>query len=200
MNGTTIDQDKELADLLAAQRAVPAEAVAAKAVHAEADEAYQAARRRFQTTRARASLGQATAAEAKKTERTLDDAAEALRRAEDELEILGEKSAILAAAIAEARARRRARALPRVKAEGERIAGEAAQAFAILTRLAGESKALKAAIDDDFLLDATAGGFPVHAPEIAQLGSVPALASFLSSKALKELALDKFARASRAGS
>ena len=86
--------------------------------------------------------------------------------------------------------------LPDVKSEGERIAGEAAQAFATLARVASESKALKAIIDEDFHVDVTAGGFAVHAPEFLQLGSVPAVAGFLSSKTFKDLT-DKFDRVSK---
>lgn len=104
---------------------------------------------------------------------------------------------ILAAAIADTKARRRRAILPDVKAEGERIASEAAQAFAMLARLADESKALKAVIDGDFMLDVTASGYGVYAPEFAQLGSVPGVAGFLASKTFKELTLDKFERVAK---
>jgi hypothetical protein len=197
MNVTTIDQDKELADLVAAQQRVPAEAGEAKARLADAQEAFAAARKNYRAVSARASLGQATAAEAKKAERAMDEAADDLRKAEDQVEILGEKVAVLATAISQTKAKRRARVLPAVRAEGERIAAEAAQAFATLARLASESKALKAAIDGDFALDATTGGFPVYAPEISELGNVPAIAGFLASKTLKDHVLDKFSRVSK---
>lgn len=127
----------------------------------------------------------------------MDEAADELRKAEDEVEILGEKVAVLATAISQTKARRRARVLPDVKAEGERIASEAAAAFATLAWLASESKALKGVIDGDFLLDVTAGGYGVHAPEFAQLGNVPAVAGFLAPKTFKELTLDKFDRVSK---
>jgi hypothetical protein len=197
MKITPMNEDKELADLLAAQRNVPAEIEAAKAQLAGAQERFAAARKDYRGVSARASLGQATTAEENKAERAMDAAADALRRAEDQSEILSEKVSILATAIKQTKARRRARVLPEVKAEGERIAGEAAEAFGTLARLAAEAKALKAAIDGDFLLDVTAGGYPVHAPEVAQLGAVPAVAAFLSSKTFKELTLDKFERVSK---
>lgn len=197
MNVTPMNEDKELADLLAAQQNVPAEIGAARSQLASAQERFAAARRNYRAVSARASLGQATAAEAKKAERAMDEAADALRKAEDQSEILSEKVSILATAISQTRAKRRTRVLPDVKAEGERIAGEAAEAFAALARLATESKALKAVIDGDFLLDVTAGGYAVHAPEVAQLGTVPAVAGFLSSKTFKELTLDKWSRVSR---
>jgi hypothetical protein len=197
MNVTTIDQDKNLSDLLAAQLAVPAEAQAAKARLSESQENFAAARKVYHSASARASLGQAKASEVKAAERAMDEAADELRAAEDQAEILSEKTAILATAIAETRARRRKAILPDVKAEGERIASEAAQAFATLARLASESKALKAVIDGDFVLDVTASGDGVHAPEFSQLGSVPAVAGFLASKTFKETALDKFDRVSK---
>jgi len=197
MNATTINEDKELADLLAAQQNVPAEAEAAKSRLADSQEKFAAARKHFRGVAARASLGQATAAEAKRAERTMDEAADELRKAEDQVEILSEKVSVLATAISQTKAKRRARVLPDVKAEGERIAGEAAEAFATLARLAAESKALKAIIDGDFTLDVTAGGFAVHAPEFAQLGAVPAVAGFLSSRTFKDLTLDKFERVSK---
>jgi predicted nucleic acid-binding Zn-ribbon protein len=197
MNVTPINEDKELADLLAAQTRVPAEAVAAKARHADAREKFEAARKNYRATSARASLGQASANEAKRAERAMDEAADELRKAEDDVEILGEKVSILATAISQTKAKRRARVLPDVKAEGERIAGEAAQAFATLARLASESKALKAVIDGDFLLDVTTGGYAVHAPVCAQLGSAAAVAVFLASRTFKESALDRFERAAK---
>jgi hypothetical protein len=197
MNVTPINQDKELADLLAAQQNVPAEAEAARKRLDDAREKFEAARKHYRGVSARASLGQATAAEAKRAERAMDEAADELRKAEDDVEILGEKVAILATAISQTRAKRRARVLPDVKAEGERIASEAAQAFATLARLASESKALKAIIDGDFLLDVTASGYGVPAPEFSQLGNVPAVAGFLASKTFKELTLDKFERVSK---
>jgi hypothetical protein len=194
---THIDQDKELAELLAAQRGVPAEAAGAKSRLEEAQEKFAAARKYFHGVSARASLGQASKTEAKAAERAMDEAADELRKAEDQVEILSEKVAILATAISQTKARRRARVLPDVKAEGERIAGEAAAAFAILTRLADEARALKSIIDGDFVLDVTASGHGVPAPELAQLGSAPAVASFLASRTFKELTLDKFERVAK---
>lgn len=197
MNVTAIDQDKDLSDLLAAQRGVPAEAREAKARLEDAKTAFALARRNFHSVSARASLGQASKAEAKSAEQALDRAADELRKAEDHVEILSEKVAVLATAIADTMARRRKRILPDVKAEGERIVGEAAAAFATLARLAVESKALKTVLDGDFLLDITAGGFAIHAAEVAELGNVPAVCSMLSGKTFLEATLDKWTRVSK---
>jgi hypothetical protein len=161
------------------------------------DEEWRDRARAARETIAKAQAHDERKAEAKAAEQALDKAADDLRRAEDLVEILGEKVSVLATAIQQTKARRRARVLPDVKAEGERIAREAAAAFATLARLAAESKALKAAIDRDFVLDVTAGGYAVHAPEVAQLGSVPAVAGFLASKTFKDLTLEKWERVSK---
>lgn len=197
MNVAAIEQDKELAALLAAKAAVPAEAEAARARLDGARERFEGARGRYRTVAARASLGHAKASEAKAAERAADEAADALRKAEDEVEILSEKVSVLATAIAQARAARRLRILPDVKAEGNRIAREAAEAFAVLARLAGEARALKGIIDGDFLVDVTAGGFGVYAKEIAELGSAPRVAAMLAGRSFAELTLEKWARVSK---